>query len=190
MPTIVSWPGTIPGGETHAGMSSTIDFYATAAAVAGTPLPDHCEGTDLLPLLLKKQQQDPDRILFWNTHGSQIARWKQWRIVKFRDGDWRLYDIEADPGETTDLSKEKPEVLEEIRVRYDAWLAEMADPVDPVRPPDDVYPHSAFGRHARRPFGRGWITVEEWDKIKDDPARWGESFARERMLKEMGDPGK
>jgi arylsulfatase A-like enzyme len=186
MPTIVSWPGTLPAGKSYDGMASTIDFYATAAAVAETPLPKHCEGVNLLPLLLKKQQPDPDRILFWNTHGSEIARWKQWRIVNFRDGGWRLYDIEADPGETTDLGMEKPEILKEIRARYDAWLAEMADPVNPVRPPDEVYPHSAFGRHARRPFGTGWITVDEWDKIKDDPTQWGESFARERMLKEMG----
>ena len=182
MPTIVSFPGTLPAGKSYSGMASTVDFYATAAAIAKTPLPEHCEGVDLLPRLLGKQESDPDRILFWNTHGSQVARWKQWRIVKFLEGDWRLYDIEADPGETADLSKEKPDVLEDIRTRYDAWLSEMADPVKPVRPPEEVFEHTVRGNHARRPFGRGWITVEQWDKIKDDPTQWAESFARERML--------
>ena len=186
MPIIASFPGTLPAGKSYHGMASTIDFYATAAAVAETPLPEHCEGENLLPLLLGKEKPDPERILFWNTHGSEIARWKQWRIVNFREGGWRLYSIEADPGETTDLAREHPEVLKSLVARYDAWLAEMAEPAKPVRPPEKVFPHSAFGRHARRPFGTGWITVDEWDKIKDDPTQWGESFARERLLKELG----
>ncbi len=183
MPTIVSFPGTLPAGETYTGMSSTIDFYATAAAVAQTELPAHCEGKNLLPLLLDKQQPDPDRILFWNTHGSQITRWKQWRIVKFRDEkSWRLYNIEADPLETTDLSGEHPEIVKTMAERYDAWLAEMSDPVKPVRPPDELYEHTERGRHARRPFGSGWITVDEWDKIKDDVTQWSEYHVRKKIM--------
>jgi arylsulfatase A-like enzyme len=185
MPTILAFPGTLPAGKTYPGMSSTIDFYATAAALAKTPLPEHCEGVDLMPLLLGKQQPDPDRILFWNTHGSQITRWKQWRIVKFRDEPtWRLFDIVADPGETTNLADKHPDIVNTMADRYDAWLGEMAKPAQPVSPPAELLEHTAQGRHARRPFGYGWMTVEEWDKIKHDPTRWSEFHARERILKE------
>ncbi len=184
MPTIVSHPGTLPAGKTFTGMSSTIDFYATAAALAGTALPEHCEGVNLMPLLLGEREPDPDRILFWNTHGSQITRWKQWRIVKFRDeASWRLYDIEADPGETTDLATKHPEVVESMASRYQAWLDEMAEPAKPVRPPDELFEHTTQGNHARRPFGYGWMTVEEWDRIKHDPTQWSEFHVRERILK-------
>jgi arylsulfatase A-like enzyme len=185
MPTIVAFPGTLPAGKTFSGMSSTIDFYATAAALAQTPLPKHCEGVDLMPLLLGKQQPDPERILFWNTHGSQITRWKNWRIVKFRDEpSWRLFDIVADPGETTNLADKHPEILQTMAARYDAWLGQMQKPARPVPPPAELLDHTAKGRHARRPFGYGWMTVEEWDKIKHDPVHWSEFHARERILKE------
>ncbi len=185
MPTIMSFPGTLKPGGKYDGMSSTVDFYATAAALAKTPLPEHCEGVDLIPLLTGKQQPNADRALFWNTHGSQIARWKQWRIVKFRDeAEWRLYDIEADPGETTNLAKKQPDVTKALATQYDAWLEGMADPVKPVMPPKELMPHTANGRHARRPFGRGWMTVQEWDKIKDDHTQWSEYHVRERMIKE------
>jgi lysophospholipase L1-like esterase len=138
-----------------------------------------------MPLLLGKQQPDPDRILFWNTHGSQITRWKQWRIVKFRDEPtWRLFDIVADPGETTNLADKHPDIVNTMADRYDAWLGEMAKPAQPVPPPAELLEHTAQGRHARRPFGYGWMTVEEWDKIKHDPTRWSEFHARERILKE------
>ena len=28
----------------------------------------------------------------------------------------------------------------------------------------------------------GWMTVEKWDKIKDDPTQWSEYHVRKKML--------
>ncbi|HKK18912.1 MAG TPA: sulfatase-like hydrolase/transferase [Opitutales bacterium] len=188
MPTIVSFPGTLEAGRSYDGMSSTIDFYPTAAALAGTPVPEHCVGVNLLPLLQGDVQPNPDRIIFWNTHGSQIIRWKQWRAVKYRnEKSWRLHDIEADPAENRDLAKTKPEVLASMVDRYAAWLAEMAEPVDPVVPPEEFFEATRGGRQPRRPYGRGWMTVEKWDKIKHDATQWSEAHVRDRMLEEMAD---
>jgi arylsulfatase A-like enzyme len=97
MPNILSFPGKLPEGTTYGGISGTMDFYATAAAIAGVQRPAHLVGEDLMPLLSGKAVTNPDKAHFWNTHGSQIIRWKQWRLVKFRDGSWRLYDIVGDP---------------------------------------------------------------------------------------------
>ncbi len=181
MPTIIAYPGTLPAGETFDGMSCTLDFYATAAAVAGIPLPEHCEGKNILPLLLGEIEADPDERLFWNTHESQISRWQQWRIVKFRDEpSWRLYDIDADPAETTDLADQYPEIVRQMAEHYDNWMRENAEPAQAVRPPDAFYEHTHQGNHARRPFGHGWMTVEEWDRIKDDPTQWSEYHVRKR----------
>jgi len=183
MPTILSYPGTLPAGVSFHGMSCTLDFYATAAALAGTPLPPHCEGKNLIPLLRGEVDPDPDEIRFWNTHGSRIARWQQWRIVQFMDETtWRLFDIEADPGETTNLADAHPDVVESIAARYDAWMSEMPPRRTPEMPPAELMPHTSNGSHARRPFGRGWMTVETWDRIKDDPTQWSELHVRQRML--------
>lgn len=184
MPTILSMPGTLPAGKEYKGMSSTMDFYATAAAVANTKLPAHCEGKNLMPLLLGKKEANPDDTLFWHTYTSRASRWKQWRIVKYGDDkNWRLYNIEDDPGETTDVSGQYPEVVKEMDKRYYDWRGQMPEPAKRVRPPDNVFPHTNNGQHARRPFGYGFMTVEEWDKIKDDPTKWSEYHVRERLLK-------
>lgn len=45
-------------------------------------------------------------------------------------------------------------------------------------------PYTMNGRQARKPFGRGWMTVESWNQIKDDPTKWGEIEARQRLLAE------
>lgn len=183
MPTILTFPGTLPRDREYNGMVSTLDFYATAAAVAQAKLPDHCEGKNLLPLLLGEKETNPDDALFWHTYTSRIARWKQWRIVKYgEDENWRLYDIEEDPGETTDLAARHPEVVKEMDRRYHHWRSQMPAPRSPVKPPEKMYPHTSKGRHARRPFGRGWMTVENWDKIKDDPTQWSEFHVRKKML--------
>jgi len=181
MPMIVAFPGQLLAGRTYTGMSSTLDFYATAAAVAGIPLPEHCEGENLLPLLSGKQVTDPDKVYCWNTHGSEALRWQQWRLVRFREGPWRLYDIEADPAETRNLADRYPEIAARLQQRYTDWLSEMAPPAKPVRPPADLIPHTNGGQHARRPFGRGWMTAARWEQIKDDPSLWSERAARQRF---------
>ena len=41
------------------------------------------------------------------------------------DGQWRLYDIKADPGETTDLSGEHPDVKTKLLDRYTVYARQM-----------------------------------------------------------------
>ena len=186
MPTILSFPGTLPAGGEYDGMASTLDFYSTAAAVADVKLPEHCEGKDLLPFLLGKKNPDPDEALFWHTHKTQAARWKQWRIVKYHEEpDWRLYNIEKDPAEKTSLAAIELDVVKTMDKKYHDWLRQMPKPLAPVRPPEELLPHTVNGNHARRPFGRGWMTLEKWDRIKTDPAEWSEMHMRQKMLQSL-----
>ena len=41
------------------------------------------------------------------------------------DGEWRLYDIRRDPGETRDLSAERPQLMARMLAEYDAYAAQM-----------------------------------------------------------------
>jgi hypothetical protein len=50
------------------------------------------------------------------------GRWKITRNQKpHGDGQWRLYDIEQDPGETKDLSADKPDVFADMLDEYQAY---------------------------------------------------------------------
>jgi len=171
-PAIVSWPGRIPAGKTYEGLMCTMDFYATAAAVAGRPLPKRCEGKDLLPYLRDEKTGDAHEELYWHNvdpkdaprRRLQAMRWKQWRLVKYPDG-WKLFDLKADPQETRDLAKAKAEVVADMRKRYEAWAAQLP-------PPDTSWQKD--GRGGRMPQGWGWATdpkTEEWkgqDEIGSD----------------------
>ena len=40
-------------------------------------------------------------------------------------GSWRLYNTAKDPGETTDLSKEQPAILEELKAAWDRYAKDV-----------------------------------------------------------------
>jgi arylsulfatase A-like enzyme len=173
-PTIVSWPAGIPSGKTYEGLMCTMDFYATAAAIAGKPLPKRCEGKDLLPYLRGEKTGDVHEELFWHNVDPQDAprrnlramRWKQWRLIKYPDG-WRLFDLKADPKETRDLAKIHADVTASMRKRYDAWTAELPAPDTSWNAPNN----SGGGR---MPQGWGWATdakTENWKGQKNDRKR-------------------
>jgi len=172
-PTIVSWPAGIPSGKTYEGLMCTMDFYATAAAVAGKELPKRCEGKNLLPYLRGETTGDVHEELFWHNVDPQDAprrnlramRWKQWRLIKYPDG-WRLFDLKADPKETRDLAKARADVTASMRKRYDAWTAEL--------PPPDTSWNAPNKRGGRMPEGWGWATdakTENWKPQKNDRKR-------------------
>jgi len=51
-----------------------------------------------------------------------------WKLVRTAlprgDFTWRLYDLSVDPGETTDLSSENPELFADMRAEYTAYTEE------------------------------------------------------------------
>jgi len=173
-PTIVSWPAGIPSGKTYEGLMCTMDFYATAAAVASKELPKRCEGKNLLPYLRGEMTGDAHEELFWHNVDPQDAprrnlramRWKQWRLIKYPDG-WRLFDLKADPKETRDLAKIHADVTASMRKRYDAWTAELPAPDTSWNGPNN----SGGGR---MPQGWGWATdakTENWKGQKNNRKR-------------------
>ena len=152
-PTIVTWPGTVPAGVTFNGMMGTIDFYATMAAAAGKPLPERCDGKNLLPYLKGDKQGDVHEYIFWYNADPTDAprrnlyavRWKDWRLIKYPDG-WRLFDLKKDPRETKDLANELPDVVANMRDRYDAFVATLP----PLKPSTD------YKGGGQVPKGWGW----------------------------------
>ncbi len=109
VPAIFRWPGTLPSGRTCRTPASTLDVLPTCAALAGANLPEaRIDGKDLQPLLRESARATPhqDAFLFFigpSLEGIRSGRWKLW----LKTG--RLYDLESDPAETTDLAAMQPD---------------------------------------------------------------------------------
>jgi len=55
----------------------------------------------------------------------------------YGDGEWHLYDVARDPGETADLTAARPEMAAELRRDYDAYVERMG--VQPMPEGYDVH---------------------------------------------------
>lgn len=155
-PTVISWPGVVPQGKRFAGLSCTLDFYATLAAVAGVDAPKHLDGVNLVPYLRGEKQGNPHEFLFWLNNEPDDAprrhlvavRWKQWRLYRQHETDpWQLFDIAKDPGEHKDVAKKFPEVVERMAAEHAEWKKSHAPAPKIVKVEAKSNP----------PTGHGWV---------------------------------
>jgi arylsulfatase len=137
-PLIVHWPQGFPArGELRRVPCHVIDFVPTVLAAVGVDAPttwhDHARpplmGKSLLPVFAKDVEQLHDQ-LWWRHEGNRALRRGDWKIVAAgQKAPWELYDLRTDRGETNDLAKDKPELVEtlaELWRKQDEAMAELA----------------------------------------------------------------
>ena len=131
VPFIVSWPESLRGGTRCDVPVVSFDIFPTALAAAGIDAPADrpLDGKNMLPALRGEQKVLHER-LFWSSAGRKghwAVREGRWKLVAVK-ASRQLFDIEADPGETKELSSSHPDVVARLSKLYDSWLAEMGDP--------------------------------------------------------------
>ena len=139
VPSFWRWPGTLPAGVDVSAVTAHVDVLPTLCEITGAAVPadlaPRLEGRSLVPLLRDSSAPWPDRPLV--THVGRWDRGKaaesayrncriregRWQAVntKSRRDGWELYDLAADPGETTDVAAAHPDVLARLTGTYDAW---------------------------------------------------------------------
>jgi arylsulfatase A-like enzyme len=157
IPTVMSWPGSIPQGKREDRLTCSLDFYATIAAAIGETAPGHLDGVDLIPYVTGKKKGAPHEYLYWlnNEPGDAprrwliAARWKDWRLYKYKEtDDWQLFDLAKDPREETDVAGNYPEVVGNMAKQHAKWKTTL---VPLVEIPE-------LGRSTPIiPTGHGWV---------------------------------
>ena len=84
-------------------------------------------GVSLRPYLAGQttRAHPPDTAFGFELDGAramQVGRWKVVRVAPPRGtGEWELYDLARDPGETSDLARSKPAVLARLVQRWEVY---------------------------------------------------------------------
>ena len=122
-PLLIRWPAKIKAGTTISQISSVTDLHPTFAAMAGIPVKSTkpLDGLNLEPLLLRDKAM-PDRVILNYWKGKYSARTQRFRL----DNAGKLYDMVADPGQLSDVSKQHPEVVRSLKAALDAHKQETA----------------------------------------------------------------
>ncbi|WP_372796476.1 sulfatase [Pontiella sp.] len=127
VPACAEWPGVIEPGTTRDVRCSTVDFVPTIGKLAGYKMSSKLpiDGIDLMPVIRGEQNERGQdlyfgyRRLFQGTDGKALISGK-YKLMTTADkggGKTYLFDLEKDPGETTDLSQKMPEVLMSLTKR-------------------------------------------------------------------------
>ena len=91
-----------------------MDIPATILDVAGVAHPGDAEGTEVAPLQGKSlgpvladdqpEVRGPTDWIGWELFGNRAIRMGNWKLLwlcaPYGTGDWQLFDLAADPGET------------------------------------------------------------------------------------------
>lgn len=144
IPLIVRWPGKIaPGTISKVPVIST-DWLPTLTEAAGVQIADAFDGKSLVPLLTTGQLAA--RPLYWHfphytNQGSRPAgaiRDGEWKLIEhYETGATELYNILADPSESTDLSAEEPKRAAELRGKLATWRQEVGAQENTANPKFD-----------------------------------------------------
>ena len=135
VPFIANWPGKLPAGRVTDEFLTGLEILPTLLAATGATAPEgvKLDGHDMLPVL-RGEAKSPREAMFWQRRSDKAARVGKWKWIESAKGGG-LFDLEADPAEKHDLSREKPEMAQKLKAQFEAWRAEMdaSEPRGPFR---------------------------------------------------------
>jgi len=147
VPFIARWPGHIPANSTCSAFAGLIDLLPTIAELTNTKsLPNAIDGKSILSLVLgKSKEQSREVHYYFQINELQAVRKGKWKLhfphgyehvtqpgadgvrgqVTTLNIGLSLFDLEADPSETTDVSSTHPQVVNELKGLGEKFKAEL-----------------------------------------------------------------
>jgi arylsulfatase A-like enzyme len=123
-PLLVRWPGRIPAGSRVTPIAGAIDLLPTLTDLAGVPIPTGhpLDGVSLKGLLTgaTRPMDWPDRMIFTHWAGKVSVRTQQHRL----DADGQLFDMVADPRQTSPINAAQPQVAAKLAQAVAQWSAQ------------------------------------------------------------------
>ena len=115
VPAIISWPGNLPQNEVRKQIATGCDWFPTIMELCKIPAAEHkIDGKSLLPVINSKSARSAHKIFHWKSGNSVAVREGKWKLV-MSGKKAELFDLPNDLGESRNLVKEHPEMVERLR---------------------------------------------------------------------------
>jgi arylsulfatase A-like enzyme len=128
VPTIVNWPARLQPAVVHEPLHMVNVMPTLLALAGGGGSPDHpFDGRDMTATLVEGAPSPNGEILIQVEAIRGALRRGKWKLVKLATlpGRTELFDLEADPGETTNLAEAHPELVKELEESLLGYAREM-----------------------------------------------------------------
>lgn len=134
VPFLMQWKGKLPAGRLYKAPVLSADIYATAAELAGKPVPRDrpIDGANLLPFLTGTSNGRPHDVLFWRLGNRTAIRAGDWKLLRNSrrraNAAWELYDLSRDLGESRNLARRETAKVDELATVWKRLNAQMKPP--------------------------------------------------------------
>lgn len=150
VPTIAWWPSHVPAGSVNDAVAATIDLLPTFVSLAGGTVPATpvIDGRDITPILLGQSKESArEAHYYFHAYDLQAVRQGRWKLALVPQPDGmgkqaakvpaglRLYDLDAEIGEQTDVAAQHPEVVAKLKALADKISAEIGGKEPTARRP-------------------------------------------------------
>lgn len=159
-PTLAWWPGHVPAGITNDTIAKNCDLLPTFVTLAGGSVPatPKIDGRDISPLLLGKIKAIPDSAFYYYAgRDLEAVREGPWKLALRPQTEGsgtgnqpppdasgpepRLYNLDADIGERTNVAAQHPDVVAHLTTLFNAMGDDIGHDKKPgpgVRPAGQV----------------------------------------------------
>ncbi len=111
-PLVIEYPGAASAGVKTDAIVETIDIFPTLCELTGLPVPAFAQGRSLRPILENPTAAGHVAVAYAS---AKTLRTDTHRIIVHPRGEVELYDHRTDPGETTNVANQQPEVVESLK---------------------------------------------------------------------------
>ncbi|HTM52582.1 MAG TPA: arylsulfatase, partial [Pirellulales bacterium] len=143
VPCLIRWPGVLEAGRKVDAVTAHIDLAPTILELCKVERPKAAafDGVSLADVLRSEQGALAKRNLFFQWHrGDQPERFRacavrgtRYKLVQPVGRDerelvpaWALYDMQADPGETTNIIEANSQLASELKAAYERWFDDVS----------------------------------------------------------------
>jgi arylsulfatase A-like enzyme len=134
-PFIAVWDGHVAAGAVNSDyVLSFSDFLPTAADLAGVQSPVGIDGVSMTAALAGDGDAEGAAFISFEYNGLAL-RMGRWKLRMTSGGSTSLFDLEADPSESSNVASQNPDVLAEMtallsrtatgRVQYQRWTGQV-----------------------------------------------------------------
>lgn len=141
VPMIVRYPAAVKAGSVSDAPGYFADWFPTLVEACGLKTREGLDGESLWPIMKGENPPNTRKPMIWAypEYGGQVAvRIGDHKVLRRglhskKPGEWEVYDIAKDRGETTNLAPQKRELIEEVKKILAREVTE--NPIYPLRMP-------------------------------------------------------
>jgi len=129
VPFMIKWPGVTKAAENQSVVQST-DLFPTLVEIAGGDPSQYkdLDGVSLVEALRANNVLERGEPLFgYRAYEDLYASVREgdWKLLAYRSGTLKLYNVTRDIGETTDLAAKHPRRVKSLTKKLQRWEQEM-----------------------------------------------------------------